>query len=91
MAWISWARHSRSDPLETLAAGLRMQFDVVVRSSMLDKRSNVFVEAMNGLMQQDKRCARSHMAAACFINIAYLRLNKLMRLPTSPFDQSKPI
>jgi len=36
------------------------------------------------LMQQAKRTARGFRTAACFFNIAYLRLGKLVHLPASP-------
>jgi len=83
-AWLSWARRSRLDPFKRLAATLKSHFDSVVRG-MLDHRSNAFVEAMNGLMQQAKRAARGFRTAANFIAIAYLRLGKLTHLPVSPF------
>jgi transposase len=83
-AWLSWARRSRLEPFKRLAATLKTHFDAVVRG-MLDHRSNAFVEAMNGLMQQAKRAAKGFRTAANFIAIAYLRLGKLTHLPTSPF------
>jgi len=83
-SWLSWARRSRLEPFKRLAATLRTHFDAVVRG-MLDHRSNAFVEAMNGLMQQAKRAAKGFRTAATFIAIAYLRLGKLTHLPTSPF------
>ena len=83
-AWLSWARRSRLEPFKHLAATLKGHFDAVVRG-MLDHRSNAFVEAMNGLMQQAKRAARGFRTAANFIAIAYLRLGKLTHLPASPF------
>jgi transposase len=82
--WISWARRSRLESFKRLGATLRTHFDAVVRG-MLDNRSNAFVEAMNGLLQQAKRAARGFRTAANFIAIAYLRLGKLTHLPTSPF------
>jgi transposase len=82
-AWLSWARRSRLEPFKRLAATLKTHFDSVVRG-MLDHRSNAFVEAMNGLMQQAKRAARGFRTAANFIAIAYLRLGKLTHLPASP-------
>ena len=51
--WISWARRSRLDPFKRLGATLKEHFYGVVRG-MLEHRSNAFVEAMNGLMQQAK-------------------------------------
>ena len=87
--WISWARHSRLDSFKRLGATLRTHFDAVVRG-MLDHRSNAFVEAMNGLMQQAKRAARGFRTAANFIAIAYLRLGKLTHLPISPFVPALP-
>lgn len=88
-AWLSWARRSRLDPFKRLAATLKTHFDAVVRG-MLDHRSNAFVEAMNGLMQQAKRAAKGFRTAANFIAIAYLRLGKLTHLPTSPFVPATP-
>ena len=87
--WISWARRSRLDSFKRLGATLRTHFDAVVRG-MLDHRSNAFVEAMNGLMQQAKRAARGFRTAAHFIAIAYLRLGKLTHLPSSPFLPAMP-
>lgn len=83
-AWLSWARRSRLEPFKRLAATLKNHFGSVVRG-MLDHRSNAFVEAMNGLMQQAKRAARGFRTAVTFIAIAYLRLGKLTHLPASPF------
>lgn len=88
-AWISWARRSRLESFKSLAITLRTHFDDVVRG-MLDNRSNAFVEAMNGLMQQAKRAARGFRTATNFINIAYLRLSKLTHLPASPFAPAAP-
>lgn len=87
--WISWARRSRLDSFKRLGTTLRTHFDAVVRG-MLDHRSNAFVEAMNGLMQQAKRAARGFRTAANFIAIAYLRLGKLTHLPSSPFVPAVP-
>ena len=89
-AWISWARRSRLDAFKRLANTLKTHFDSVVRG-MLDHRSNAFVEAMNGLMQQAKRAARGFRTAANFIAIAYLRLGKLTHLPASPFLPAVPL
>ena len=89
-AWISWARRSRLDAFKRLAKTLKTHFDSVVRG-MLDHRSNAFVEAMNGLMQQAKRAARGFRTAANFIAIAYLRLGKLTHLPASPFLPAVPL
>ena len=44
---------------------------------MLDSRSNAYVEAMNGLLQQAKRAARGFRTASHFIAIAYLRMSRL--------------
>ena len=88
-AWISWARRSRLESFKSLAATLKTHFDAVVRG-MLDNRSNAFVEAMNGLMQQAKRAARGFRTATNFINIAHLRLSKLTHLPASPFAPATP-
>jgi transposase len=82
--WISWARRSRLDPFKRLGKTLKEHFDGVVRG-MLDNRSNAYVEAMNGILQQVKRAARGFRTATNFIAIAYLRMGKLTHLPASPF------
>ncbi|MES8969530.1 transposase, partial [Cutibacterium acnes] len=53
-------------------------------------RSNAFVEAMNGLLQQAKRAARGFRTSQNFIAIAYLRMSKLKHLPASPFAPAMP-
>lgn len=87
--WISWARHSRLDPFKRLGATLKEHFDAVVRG-MLDHRSNAYVEAMNGILQQIKRAARGFRTAANFIAIAFLRMGKLAHLPSSPLVPASP-
>jgi transposase len=52
---------------------------------MLDGRSNAYVEAMNGLLQQTKTAARGFRTVSNFMAIAYLRMGKLTHLPKSPF------
>ena len=88
-AWISWARRSRLEPFKKLAKTLSQKFDGVVRG-MLDNRSNAYVEAMNGLLQQAKRAARGFRTAANFIAIAYLRMSKLKHLPANPLLPAMP-
>lgn len=83
-AWLSWARRSRLDPFKKLAKTLTEHFAGVI-SGMVDNRSNAFVEAMNGLLQQAKRAARGFRTADSFIAIAYLRMSKLTHLPGHPF------
>lgn len=83
-AWLSWARRCRLEPFKKLASTLKERLDAVVRG-MVDHRSNAFVEAMNGLLQQAKRAARGFRTSANFIAIAYLRMSKLKHLPASPF------
>jgi transposase len=51
----------------------------------MDHRSNAFVEAMSGLLQQAKRAARGFRVRRGLIAIAYLRISKLKHLPASPF------
>ena len=87
--WIGWARRSRLESFKRLATTLKEHFDGVVRG-MLDHRSNAFVEAMNGVLQQAKRAARGFRTATNFIAIAYLRMGKLTHLPTSPFVPAMP-
>lgn len=88
-AWLSWARRCRLEPFKKLAATLKERFDAVVRG-MVDHRSNAFVEAMNGLLQQAKRAARGFRTSQNFIAIAYLRMSKLKHLPASPFAPAMP-
>jgi transposase len=83
-AWLSWAKRCRLEPFKKLAKTISERADAVVRG-MIDNRSNAFVEAMNGLLQQAKRAARGFRTAANFIAIAYLRMAKLKHLPAHPF------
>ena len=83
--WLSWARRSRLEPFKKLAATIRNRLGAVVRG-MVDHRSNAYVEAMNGMLQQAKRAARGFRTAAHFIAIAYLRMSKLTHLPAHPFS-----
>jgi transposase len=87
--WLSWARRCRLDPFKKLAATIKARFDAVVRG-MTDHRSNAFVEAMNGLLQQAKRAARGFRTSRNFIAIAYLRLSRLKHLPAHPFTPAMP-
>ena len=84
-SWLSWARRCRLEPFKKLATTIKERFDAVVRG-MVDHRSNAFVEAMNGLLQQAKRAARGFRTANNFIAIAYLRMAKLTHLPAHPFS-----
>ena len=83
-AWLSWARRCRLEPFKKLARTITERAEAVVRG-MIDNRSNAFVEAMNGLLQQAKRAARGFRTAINFIAIAYLRMSKLKHLPAHPF------
>ena len=89
IGWISWARRSRLEPFKKLANTLKQRIDGVVRG-MLDNRSNAYVEAMNGLLQQAKRAARGFRTATYFISIAYLRMSKLKHLPSNPMQLAMP-
>ena len=89
LGWISWAKRCRLEPFKKLAATLKGRFDGVVRG-MLDNRSNAYVEAMNGLLQQAKRAARGFRTASNFIAIAYLRMSKLKHLPSNPLHLAMP-
>jgi len=84
-SWLSWATRCRLEPFKKLAKTLKQRFDGVVRG-MLDNRSNAYVEAMNGLLQQTKRAARGFKNATSFIMIAYLRMSKLAHLPSNPLQ-----
>ena len=57
---------------------------------MLDRRSNAYVEAMNGLLQQAKRVARCFRTATHFNAIAYLRMSKLKHLSCNPTLHAMP-
>jgi transposase len=83
--WLSWARRSRLEPFKKLAVTLKERMAGVVRG-MLDGRSNAYVEAMNGMLQQAKRAARGFRTARNFIAIAYLRMSKLKHLPANPLQ-----
>ena len=89
-AWLSWARRCRLEPFKRLAKTLAERFDGVVRG-MLDGRSNAYVEAMNGLLQQTKTAARGFRTLENFIAIAYLRMSKLKHLPANPFVPAAPL
>ncbi len=88
-AWLSWARRCRLEPFKKLAKTLANRLDGVVRG-MLDGRSNAFVEAMNGLLQQTKTAARGFRRTENFIAIADLRMSKLPHLPGSPLVPAAP-
>ena len=82
--WLSWARRCRLDPFRVLARTIKDRFAAVARG-MTEHRSNAFVEAMNGLLQQAKRAARGFRTSQNFIAVAYLRLSKLKHLPAHSF------
>lgn len=88
-SWIGWASRSRLQPFKRLARTLRAHFEGVI-AGMQQGRSNAFVEAMNGLMQNAKRAARGFRTSKNFIAIAYLRLSKLKHLPANPFEHAAP-
>lgn len=87
--WISWASRSRLEPFKRLARTLKAHAKGVV-AGMLASRTNAYVEAMNGLLQQAKRAARGFRTVENFIAIAYLRMSKLAHLPHSPFTPARP-
>ena len=81
--WLSWAKRSRLEPFKKLARTIQAHLGGVLRG-MLDGRSNAYVEAMNGLLQQAKTAARGFRTVENFLAIAYLRMAKLKHLPTNP-------
>jgi transposase len=87
--WLSWARRCRLAPFKRLAKTITERLEGVVRG-MLDGRSNAYVEAMNGLLQQTRTAARGFRVVENFIAIAYLRMSKLKQLPASPFVSAIP-
>jgi transposase len=88
-AWLSWARRCRLEPFKKLAETIQAHVSGVVRG-MLDGRSNAYVEAMNGLLQQAKTAARGFRTVQNFIAIAYLRMSKLKHLPLNPLTPAIP-
>ena len=86
---MSWARRSRLEPFKRLAQTLKNHLEGVVRG-MLDGRSNAYVEAMNGLLQQVKTAARGFRDVTNFIAVAYLRMSKLKHLPINPLVPAIP-
>lgn len=88
-AWLSWARRSRLASFKRLAATITERLPGVVRG-MLDGRSNAYVEAMNGLLQQAKTAARGFRTVRNFTAIAYLRMAKLKDLTANPFAPAAP-
>ncbi len=87
--WIAWAIRSRLEPFKRLARTLKNHFEGVI-AGMAQGRSNAFVEAMNGLLQNAKRAARGFRTSKNFIAIAYLRMSKLKHLPANPFEHAAP-
>ena len=87
--WISWASRSRLEPFKRLVRTLRTHWDGVV-AGMLQARTNAYVEAMNGLLQQAKRAVLGFRNTENFIAIAYLRMSKLAHLPANPFEPASP-
>jgi len=87
--WLSWGRRSRLDSFKRLGATLGPHFDAVMRG-MRDHRSNGFVGAITGMMQQAKRAARGYRTASNFIAIASHQLGRLTHLPISPFVAIQP-
>ena len=87
--WMSWARRSRLEPFKRLAATIKTHLGGVVRG-MLDRRSNAYVEAMNGLVQRTKAAARGFRDVGNLIAMAYLRMSKLEHLPNNPLLPAIP-
>lgn len=87
--WIGWAKRSRLEPFKRLARTLQAHFEGVI-AGMQQGRSNAFVEAMNGLLQNAKRAARGFKTSKNLIAIAYLRMSKLKHLPANPFEAAAP-
>ena len=87
--WLSWARRCRLEPFKRVAATIKAHLGGVLRG-MLDGRSNAYVEAMNGLLQNTKRAARGFRTTENFIAIAYLRMSKLQHLPAHPLRAAIP-
>jgi transposase len=90
LGWISWARRSRLEPFKRLAKTIKERLAGVV-CGMLDGRSNAYVEAMNGFLQQTKTAARGFRTIKNFVAIAYLRMSKLKHLPSNPLVPAIPL
>jgi transposase len=82
-AWCEWASGSGLKPFETLVKTIKQHWAGVIMG-MLDHRSNAYVEAMNGALQQIKAAAKGFRTAKNFIAIAYLRMSQLSKLPPHP-------
>ena len=81
-AWLSWAKRCRLEPFKKLARTITERAEAVVRG-MIDNRSNAFVEAMNGSLQQAKRAARGLRTASNFIAAARRTTARLCSAATS--------
>lgn len=80
----------RLEPFKKLATTLKERLGGVVRG-MLDGRSNAYVEAMNGRLQQVKRAARGFRTVKDFVAITYLLMSKLQKLPYNPMREAAPL
>ena len=89
VAGLGWARRCRLEPFKKLAKTITARAEAVVRG-MIDNRSNAFVEAMNGLLQQARRAARSFGTSTNFIAIACLRMSRFKPLPAHPHTPVAP-
>ena len=89
-AWIAWAQRSRLDPFRKLARTLKAHWDGILTG--FDSRlTNGGVEAINGLLQAAKACARGYRTTRNFINMAYLVAGRLTQLPASPYDTTSGV
>lgn len=87
--WISWTRRCHLALFKRFAKTLTERLPGVVRGT-LDGRSNAYVEAMNGLLQQTKTAARRFRTMTDFVAIAYF-MAKLKHLPQSPLRPAVPL
>lgn len=85
LAWISWARRSRLEPMKKLATTLKTHWAGVLNAFGAAHHHNGYVEAVNSLVQAAKARARGYGTTTHFIAMCYLIAAKLKRLPASPF------
>ncbi|GAB7549941.1 hypothetical protein CS8_096540 [Cupriavidus sp. 8B] len=81
-SWISWAKRCRLEPFKRLATTLKECLSGVVRG-MLDGRTNAYVEAMNGMLQQIKRAARGFRSVTRDQGIKRYRAGRQVPLKTA--------
>lgn len=83
------AREPEIEPFKRLAQPLRNHVSGVVRG-MFGGRSNAYVQAMKGLLQQTKVTPRGFRYVGNSFAVAYLRMFKHKRPPDNPLVPATP-